>query len=39
MCNPPFYESADEMARSTASKELPPNAVSCVGARLTGANV
>ena len=28
MCNPPFYKSADEMAQSAASKELPPNGVS-----------
>ena len=34
MCNPPFYESAKEMARSAAFKELPPNAVSGVGGTL-----
>jgi len=33
MCNPPFYESGDEMTRSAASKELPPNAV-CTGAEV-----
>ncbi|KAF8630961.1 hypothetical protein AX17_005317 [Amanita inopinata Kibby_2008] len=31
MCNPPFYESTDEMLRSAEAKGLPPNAV-CTGA-------
>lgn len=33
MCNPPFYESADEVTRSAIMKELPPNAV-CTGAEV-----
>ena len=28
MCNPPFYESAQEVADLAKEKELPPNAVS-----------
>lgn len=31
MCNPPFYASRDEMARSAAEKATPPSAV-CTGA-------
>ncbi|THH17101.1 hypothetical protein EW146_g3651 [Bondarzewia mesenterica] len=31
MCNPPFYSSAEDVARSVDSKELGPNAV-CTGA-------
>ncbi|KIL56479.1 hypothetical protein M378DRAFT_89211 [Amanita muscaria Koide BX008] len=33
MCNPPFYESEEEMARSAQAKELAPNAV-CTGAQV-----
>ncbi|KAF8630603.1 hypothetical protein AX15_002830 [Amanita polypyramis BW_CC] len=33
MCNPPFYESTEEMASSAIAKELPPNAV-CTGAEV-----
>lgn len=28
MCNPPFYSSFEEVARSASEKELAPNAVS-----------
>ncbi|KAI9453618.1 S-adenosyl-L-methionine dependent methyltransferase [Lactarius psammicola] len=33
MCNPPFYASAEEVARSAAAKALSPNAV-CTGAEV-----
>ncbi|KAI9435810.1 S-adenosyl-L-methionine dependent methyltransferase [Lactarius indigo] len=33
MCNPPFYASAEEVARSAATKALSPNAV-CTGAEV-----
>ncbi|KAJ3165698.1 hypothetical protein HDU88_003891 [Geranomyces variabilis] len=32
MCNPPFYESAEQIARSRAGKDAPPRAV-CSGTR------
>ncbi|KAH9980454.1 hypothetical protein BJV74DRAFT_779496 [Russula compacta] len=33
MCNPPFYASAEEVARSAATKELLPSAI-CTGAEV-----
>lgn len=30
MCNPPFYSSRSEVARSAEMKELPPNGVSLI---------
>lgn len=31
MCNPPFYESVEEMFASAQSKQLPPSSVSPLG--------
>jgi 23S rRNA (adenine1618-N6)-methyltransferase len=33
MCNPPFYESREEMAAAQAAKNMPPSAI-CTGANI-----